>query len=231
MPDDRENPISWHEWRDQHQSSIWRFVLIIEWAMEWVVYWLSRWAFIRFLEYAGKFTILVVVIMWFLEADERQLERENRVKEKHYRAWELIYTSAGKKGEGGRIAALEDLNADGVSLSRTPLVHAYLVGVSIPQADLVLADLSAADLTGAVLAGADLTRASLSGAVLAGADLTGANLTHAILNGADLSGAVLRGADLTGAILRRIDLTGACGDERTKLPEDWTIEQCPKQNE
>lgn len=104
--------------------------------------------------------------------------------------------------------------------------------------------LRAADLSGAYLRNADLSGADLELTNFNGADLTGADLNYAHLRGtnlgrAKLSGASLAGADLTKAILSEADLTGvkrlqqdqldrACGDENTKLPEDFTIPKCQR---
>ena len=40
----------------------------------------------------------------------------NRIKQKHYQAWQTINFAQGKTGSGGRIQALQELNEDGVSL-------------------------------------------------------------------------------------------------------------------
>ncbi len=104
---ERERPPSWKAWRAAH-TSYWRYLLAVEWCLEWIAYWLGRWAFIEVLEYAGKFTVLVVVILWVLAGDDRR-------KERHYRAWALIAAAAGNTGDLGRKAALKDLNNDGVN--------------------------------------------------------------------------------------------------------------------
>src|SRR5688572_22229404 len=111
----------------------------------------------------------VAVILWFWEADDRK-------KQSHYRAWELINSARGSTGDGGRRDALQDLNEDNVDLSAAPLANAYLEKVELP---------------GAVLYGADLSRADLSGAHLSGADLYGADLSRADLTAAYLTAAYL----------------------------------------
>ncbi len=107
-------------------------------------------------------------------------------------------------------------------LSRTDLQGAALVG-----ANLVSANLQGADLRGAKLQKAILFRANLQGADLPRADLQGADLPRADLQGADL-----RGADLTKAKnLTREQLDKACGDDKTKLPDDladYQMKPCPK---
>ena len=81
--------------------------------MEWFVYRLRSLALFDLLELAGRCTVLVVAIFWVLEAD-------NRAKERHYRAWDLINSARGSTGDGGRRDALQDLNKDRVSLSGGP---------------------------------------------------------------------------------------------------------------
>lgn len=79
--------------------------------------------------------------------------------------------------------------------------------------------------------GAFLRRTDLSNASLRGANLAGADFTNAILRGADLEGAimdrtVLRGADLTGARnITLAQLKNAILDERTKLPQGFTLRE------
>jgi hypothetical protein len=51
--------------------------------LEWFVYRLRSLALFDLLELAGRATVLVAVIFWFLEAGDR-------AKERHYRAWDLI---------------------------------------------------------------------------------------------------------------------------------------------
>ena len=84
-------------------------------------------------------------------------------------------------------------------------------------------DLGGADLGGADLRGAYLRGANLGGADLGGADLGGADLRDANLRGADLRGAYLRGANLGGADLRGAYLRGATGNEWTRLPAGYRV--------
>ena len=37
---------------------------IIEWACEWIAYILGKWAFVEILEYLGRFSILVAVVIF-----------------------------------------------------------------------------------------------------------------------------------------------------------------------
>jgi hypothetical protein len=110
----------------QHQQKPWyrRYPLTVEWFLEHVNDRLHRWAFVEFLEHASKFAVLAAVIFWVLEADDR-------AKERHYRAWELINSARGSSGDGGRIDALRDLNEDGVSLAAAPLEEAWLQRVDL----------------------------------------------------------------------------------------------------
>ncbi len=70
------------------------------------------------------------------------------------------------------------------------------------------------------------SRSRLQEAHLGGADLQGA-----ILTGANLQGANLQGANLTKAkSLTREQLDEACGDDKTKLPDDladYQMKACP----
>ncbi len=200
-------PPTWPRWKAQHEGRPWyvRSLLAIEWGLEWFYCRLRGLALFDLLELAGRCTVLIIAIFWLMEADDR-------TKERHYRAWELINSARGSTGDGGRRDALQDLNRDGVSLAAAPLEKAYL-----PLTHLKNAKLMGADLRGAKLMGADL-----SGAKLMGADLKGANLREADLEGASLRNTDLSGADLTGANLKNTRIGySSTGPEALGSPTYW----------
>ena len=136
--------------------------------MEWFVYRLRSLALFDLLELAGRCTVLVVAIFWVLEAD-------NRAKERHYRAWDLVNSARGSTGDGGRRDALQDLNKDGVRLGGAPLERAFLPRIDLKGADLLSANLQDAYLWSADLQGADLSGANLQGTKLTQEQLNAAN--------------------------------------------------------
>ena len=168
-----------------------------EWIFEWAAYGLSRWSFLEVLEYLGSLSVLVGVIFYFSESGDR-------VKQRHYQAWQVINTAQGKGGSGGRIEALQELNADKVALVGVDASSAFLQGVHLAHANLLRANLSAADLRGSALQSAELTFANLHSANLRGADLE-----HVVLSNADISNADFNGSDLAGARLDSADLSSA----------------------
>ena len=168
-----------------------------EWVWEWVAYGLSRWSFLEVLEYLGSFSVLVGVIFYFSESGDR-------VKQRHYQAWQVINTAQGKGGSGGRIEALQELNEDKTPLVGVDVSTAFLQGIHLGHANLLRADMSAADLRGS-----DFTFANLTFADLHDANLRGARLENALLSNANLKDADLVGTDLAGADLGQADLSGA----------------------
>jgi Pentapeptide repeats (8 copies) len=168
-----------------------------EWLWEWIAYGLSRWSFLEVLEYLGSFSVLIGVIFYFSESGDR-------VKQRHYQAWQVINTAKGKGGSGGRIEALQELNEDKIPLVGVDVSSAFLQGIHLGHANLLRADMSAADLRGSNLNSANLTFADLHDANLRGARLESASLSDAILKDADLVG-----SDLSSADLRETDLSGA----------------------
>jgi hypothetical protein len=174
---------------------------------EWAAFALSNWAFLEVLEYLSSFSVLIAVIFYFSESGDR-------VKARHYQAWQVINTAQGKGGSGGRIEALQELNADKVPLVGVDVSSAYLQGLRLEHASLVRANFASADLRASDLEGCDLTladlnsanfrSASLNHALLANADLNDVDLNDADLSDADLSGAMLNGADLRHARLSNI---------------------------
>jgi hypothetical protein len=174
-----EKPETLGQWKERHPR--WpNLPGRIEWNLERLVYWCRDLAVFDILEFAGRLSLVVGLVIWFLESGER-------TKQKHYRAWELINSARGSTGDGGRREALQDLNDDNIDMSAAPLAKAYLKYVQLSKAVLNGANLTRTDLTGADLTGADLTRTKLIEANLIRATLTGADLSRANLTNANLT--------------------------------------------
>ncbi len=200
----RTRPIPWAERKSRTRYRSLIPLIAIDWTWEWFAYLLSHWSFLEVLEYLGSFSVLIGVIFWFSESGAR-------VEQRHYQAWQVINTAQGKGGSGGRIEALQELNADHISLTGVDVSSAFLQGLHLPHANLMRANLNAADLRDSDLhftdfSWADLHFANLRNANLEHAVFDRANLTDADLSGADLTAAHLDGADLTNADLRSADL-------------------------
>ena len=178
----------------------WAIPLVaFEWIWQWVAYALSHWSFLEVLEYLGSFSVLIAVIFYFSESGDR-------LKQKHYQAWQVINTAQGKGGSGGRIDALQELNADGVALIGVDVSTAYLQGIDLSRADLTRANFNAVDARNSNFRSADLTAADLRSANFRESNLQNARLIDADLTNADLNSANLTGADLTRANLDNADL-------------------------
>jgi Pentapeptide repeats (8 copies) len=195
----RKRPEPWHV-RRQGLKRRWTVPLwAFEWFCEWIAYVLSNWSFLEVLEYLSSFGVLIAVIFYFGESGDR-------LKQKHYQAWQVINTAQGKGGNGGRIEALQELNADAISLVGVDVSGAFLQGIRLQRASLARSNFSAADLRDNDLTFADLSDADLRSANLRHSILRGTNLEHADLTEADLFSADLTGADLSGATLANADL-------------------------
>jgi uncharacterized protein YjbI with pentapeptide repeats len=204
-------PLTWNQWKAQHGH--WAELLFFEWASEWIVHWSRSWEFVKVLELSGKLTLLVAAISWVLESGSREEARQDALKAKHYRAWELINSAQNSPGDAGRRDALLDLNKDHISLSGANLSKVFLPYISLPEVDLSRAKLVEVDFSGACLAKsklkfANFNKASLVNSRLYEADLTGASLIEAQLNWAKLDGAILLNAKLDRANLRKATLRG-----------------------
>jgi Pentapeptide repeats (8 copies) len=204
----RKRPASWHT---RHSRVKHRWVipfLAFEWMSEWAAFALSNWSFLEVLEYLSSFSVLVAVIFYYSESGDR-------IKQRHYQAWQVINTAQGKGGSGGRIDALQELNTDKVPLVGVDVSSAFLQGLKLERANLSRSDFSAADLRGSDLKAVDFTdadlhsanfrRADLENASFEDADMTGVDLWGSDLTGAKFSGADLGGADLRSANLLNID--------------------------
>jgi hypothetical protein len=196
----RHRPDSWAGYRSSLRYGWTAPVLWIEWVFQWMAYLLSQWAILEVLRYLGVLSVVFGVISYWSEAGDRR-------KQKHNQAWQVINTAQGKGGSGGRIEALQELNADGVSLTGVDVSGAFLLGVRLPKAALNRADFAGADARGSYFVASVLEFADLRSANLRQSNLTRADLRHADLEDADLTGATLNGANLAGASLKNADLT------------------------
>lgn len=172
-----------------------------DWIWEWVAYFLSNWKFLEVLEYLGSFSVLVAVLFYFSESGDR-------IKQKHYQAWQVINTAQGKGGSGGRIDALQELNADrvplvGVDVSGAFLQNIDLRGAKLPRSNFNATDMRNSDLRGTEFTDSDLRSANLRESQLQKADFLGADLSDSDLTGTNLTGANLQGQSLTARRWRR----------------------------
>jgi uncharacterized protein YjbI with pentapeptide repeats len=171
--------------------------------------------------FLGQFTIIVGLILFIAEAD-------NRKQESHTRSWETITASKGSTESAGRIQAIETLKrgCGPRDIESDPLepveffqprgwqaidwrnVHILggffpdcvsLRGLDIAKAHLPRIDMRWADLSNARMQDSGLWSADLEGAQLRGAQLQRAKLRDAELRGANLEGAQLQNADLAGS--------------------------------
>jgi Pentapeptide repeats (8 copies) len=198
----RTRPAPWKLRREGIRRAWFTPFVAFEWGLEWLAFALSNWTLLEVLEYMGSFSVLVAVIFYFAESGDR-------VKQRHYQAWQVINTAQGKGGSGGRIEALQELNADKVPLVGVDVSSAFLQGLNLKNANLLRSDFSSTDLRNSNLSGVDFTLANLNSANLRGAALNGTKCAETDLRNTDLEGATLAGADLSGAALDDADLRGA----------------------
>ena len=198
----RKRPEPWSE-RRQRLKRRWTVPLwAVEWFWEWVAYLLSNWSFLEVLEYLSSFGVLIAVVFYFSESGDR-------LKQKHYQAWQVINTAQGKGGNGGRIEALQELNTDRIPLVGVDVSGAFLQGIHLRSAHLSRCNFSGADLRNSDFDSADMSDANLRVANFRESMLRRVEFDHADFTEADLWGADLSGADLSGTILEKADLSRA----------------------
>lgn len=196
---DRNRPPAWGAYRHRASNRLLIPVYAVEWFLEWMAYMLGKSSIVEILEYMGSFSILFAAIVYFAGAS-------NRLKQKHYQAWQVIDMAQGKGGNGGRIDAMQELNSDHVSLIGVDASGAYLQGLRLERAQARRASFAAADLRNADFQGANLPDSDFSSANLREANLRGCHLADSQLDNVDLTGADLSGADLSGVTLDGADL-------------------------
>jgi hypothetical protein len=192
-------------WAVRKQSFKPRWLLplwAVEWFWEWIAYALSNWSFLEVLEYLSSFGVLIAVVFYFAESGDR-------LKQKHYQAWQVINTAQGKGGSGGRVEALQELNSDGIPLVGVDVNGAFLQGIRLQHAHLLRSNFSAADLRDSDLSSSDFLYANLQSANFRNCDLHSTNFTSASLADADLVGANLANSDFSAANLTNADLRDA----------------------
>lgn len=198
----KERPSAWREYRSKTKHLWIKPFLGLEWVWEWIAYALSNWTFLEVLDYLETFSVLIAVIFYFSESGDR-------IKQRHYQAWQVVNTSQGKGGSGGRIEALQELNEDRVALVGVDVSGAFLQGVRLERAKLLRANFSSADAREGKFPSADFTYADLRSANFRQSNLEQVSFQSANLEESDLTDADLTGADLTGASLADADLTNA----------------------
>src|SRR5579883_3266080 len=133
----RSRPEPWSVYKKAVRRPWTKPFWMIEYVWEWMAFALGNWAFLEVLQYLSTFSVLVVVIFYFAESGDRR-------KQKHYQAWQVINTAQGKGGNGGRIDALQELNADKVPLVGVDVSTAFLQGLDLQGANLMRSDFSSA---------------------------------------------------------------------------------------
>src|SRR5215831_2737687 len=161
----RIRPDPWPRQRGQAKHGWLIPFFALEWGWRWLAYLLSGWAFLEVLEYFGTLSLLVAAVSYFGES-------KDRMKQKHYQAWQVINTAQGKGGSGGRIDALEELLRDGVSLIGVDLSNAFLAGIDLRGAELTRSSFHSADVRDSDFRQADLTDADLGWANLRNSNLS-----------------------------------------------------------
>jgi Pentapeptide repeats (8 copies) len=195
----QRRPEAWSEFNKELKRKWARPFLAIEWVLQWCAYYLSNWTFLHVVDYLRSFGIIVAVAFYFSESGDR-------LKQKHYQAWQVINTAQGKGGNGGRMDALQELNEDRVPLVGVDVSGAFLQGLHLEKANLARANLSSADVRNAVLPAIDFSDANLRSANFRDSNCRGASFRGATLDDSDFSGADLSGTDFAHATLGNADL-------------------------
>ena len=141
-----KKPNNWSEFKKTYQNVncyYYRFYFLEKFVFAWVCYWLTN---LNFFKLLGSSIVIITLIEFCGDLRERE-------KERTFRAWDIVYNSSGKGGDGMK-EALEYLNSRNKSLMEVDLSKADLRGINLKNADLRLATLVKTDLRGADLRGA-----------------------------------------------------------------------------
>ncbi|MDJ1483113.1 pentapeptide repeat-containing protein [Cytophagaceae bacterium YF14B1] len=172
-----EKPTPWKEFKKHAKWKVYKPFLYIEWLSENFVHHLSRWSIVVLLEYVGRFTILIGLITYILEAPERERKAKEQTITKHFQAWEVINSGHGKKYSGGRKDALDILVNDKVSLLGIDLSNAIFDSLRISAADMRLADCRNIKLTNAIFDSVNLSYSKFDSAFILNSSISSSNLS------------------------------------------------------
>ena len=180
--------------------------------LEDLLKWLESLALIQILSLVGN-TGLIIAAATYVGSEKQRRDAEV------LSAWQTITSAYEQGGNGGRIQALEFLNASpGANWRRKFPWFCAPVSICVwPAQSLSGVDLSRNTLEqdrgdlviGVYLAEIELPQARLRNANFRGAFLRGANLQNALLRDADFRGAYFIGTNLQGATLWGADFRGA----------------------
>jgi hypothetical protein len=84
-----KRPIPWSQSKKSIKHAWTIPFMAVEWLCEWIAYFLSNWTFLQILDYVRGFGVIVIVVFYFYDSG-------NRVKQRHYQAWQVINTAQGK---------------------------------------------------------------------------------------------------------------------------------------
>ena len=190
---------------------------VFEKYLEKILIWLKSLALLEILGIVGNIGIVVGLLSYVGSEKQR---RDAEV----FNAWQTITSAYGQAGSGGRIQALEFLNASpGANWRRkfpwfcTPLPLCTWPAENLDGIDIsVKAENSTSvdnqlgeSILGAYLSKVQLPNARLIAANMKGANLEWSNLKDVNLEAANLIQANLRGANLESSNLESVNLEGA----------------------
>ena len=189
-----------------------QFIQLEKRAWEPLLEWANRQALLGIFGLVGNVGIIVAVLTYVgSEKQRRDAEVLN--------AWQTITNASGQAGSGGRIQALEFLNASpGANWRRrfpwfcAPMSLCVWPAESLAGVNLAVDSLEKANENNSTVMNRDrisANRAYLSEIQLPNASLHSANLEGAVLLSANLEGAILAYSNLKGAILVDANLEGA----------------------
>jgi hypothetical protein len=198
MRTEKQRPKSWKETSASFKEDGWKLVFVgFEWLCECASYGLSRLAFLKVLEYLGKLTILISLILWIYPGWKERRQGTESAKQaaadarisRHYVAWQTINSAMGKPGNGGRADALHDLSQDGIPMDGISLAgHVVLLGpLNLANARMARADFSDAEFEKVSFEGAEFMMSKWDNAKSAYCDFRGASFWGVAFNSSSFS--------------------------------------------
>jgi hypothetical protein len=205
--DEIKKPESFTKYIEKTKYRVFVPFVILNYPFRWLAYVLDKVALLKVLEYIGLLGIIVTIAFYFAE-------RGDRLKEKHYQAWQVINSAQGKPGSGGRIDALKDLAKDMVSLAHIDLSNADLSFIVLESADLIGANFSRATIIKGNISKSAFAQANFSNAIILMSNMPRsiffqANFSEAFLNETNFSGSNFVNANLSGTFLLGSNFSGA----------------------
>jgi hypothetical protein len=148
---------------------------------------IERSPIVRILDSITKISVVVVIVIWGLEIDDRAQEREDKRRQKIYTAWQVMSLSEFFDNTAAKRFAVEDLISEKQPIDNVELNDENLSGGDYTNGSFKNVEFWDSNLVNAKLNKSTLDHAEFIGTDLRNVDFSGASMKGSIFANTDLS--------------------------------------------